>query len=183
MAEADVRIRCAKPSDYQRVISVVDDWWGGRRMADMLPKLFFVHFQETSFVAEQGETIAGFLVGFFSQTFAGEAYIHFAGTNPEFRRQGLGRSLYEHFFAVSLQNGKRMVRCLTSPGNKASVAFHINLGFAMEPSETMLAGIPIQINYDGPGGDRVLFIKQLDSQDQRSGSIPEHSPRTRTSSG
>ncbi len=37
-------------------------------MAAMLPKLFFVHFQETSFIIEEdGETL-GFLCGFFSQT-------------------------------------------------------------------------------------------------------------------
>src|SRR5262249_25510533 len=34
-------IRHAEPSDYGRVITVIDEWWGGRRMAPMLPKLFF----------------------------------------------------------------------------------------------------------------------------------------------
>ncbi|HVW90860.1 MAG TPA: hypothetical protein VHC01_15480, partial [Gaiellaceae bacterium] len=65
------RIRHAEPGDYARVIGVVDDWWGGRRMAPMLPKLFFVHFRDTSFVAEEeGGRIVGFLCGFRSQTFA-----------------------------------------------------------------------------------------------------------------
>ena len=35
-------------------------------MADMLPKLFFVHFRQTSFVAGHGDSIAGFLIGFVS---------------------------------------------------------------------------------------------------------------------
>jgi hypothetical protein len=42
-----IRIRLAEPSDHARVIAVLDEWWGGRRMVDMLPKLFFVHFRET----------------------------------------------------------------------------------------------------------------------------------------
>ncbi len=42
----------SEPSDYEPILSVLNDWWGGRNMSDMLPKLFFVHFRETSFVAE-----------------------------------------------------------------------------------------------------------------------------------
>ena len=56
-----VTIRHAKPSDYGRVIGRVNVWWGGRDMAPVLPKLFFLHFEGTSFVAEDGE---GDLVGF-----------------------------------------------------------------------------------------------------------------------
>lgn len=47
-----VRIRNAEASDYLPIISVVNAWWDGRNMRDMLPKLFFVHFRQTSFVAE-----------------------------------------------------------------------------------------------------------------------------------
>jgi hypothetical protein len=31
------------------VISVVDDWWNGRHIADKLPRLFFELFTDTSF--------------------------------------------------------------------------------------------------------------------------------------
>jgi hypothetical protein len=72
-------IRHPDASDHQPIIAVVDDWWGGRRMADMLPKLFFIHFQPTSFVAEHDGRIVAFLIGFVSQTFPEEAYIHFVG--------------------------------------------------------------------------------------------------------
>ena len=41
--------------DYGRVIQHVNAWWGGREMAPMLPKLFFLHFEGTSFVAEDDE--------------------------------------------------------------------------------------------------------------------------------
>jgi hypothetical protein len=48
-----MKIRCADPSDYDHVISTLNDWWGGRLVRDMLPRLFFVHFCDTSFVAEE----------------------------------------------------------------------------------------------------------------------------------
>jgi len=80
--DSAVRIRPVRSSDYRTVISVIDDWWGGRRMADMLPRLFFDHFTDTSFAAERDGQLAGFLIGFRSQSRPGEAYIHFVGITP-----------------------------------------------------------------------------------------------------
>ena len=37
-----VSIRHVQPSDYGRVIQHVNEWWGGREMAPMLPRLFFI---------------------------------------------------------------------------------------------------------------------------------------------
>jgi ribosomal protein S18 acetylase RimI-like enzyme len=149
---AGVAVRTAEPADYDRIAPVVDDWWGGRAMIDMLPRLFFVHFRETTFVAEEDGDLAGFLAGFLSQTHADEAYIHFAGVSPAFRRRGVGRLLYERFFAVARAHGRSVVRCVTSPVNERSVAYHRALGF---DTATVVP------NYDGRGGDRVLMVKRL----------------------
>jgi GNAT superfamily N-acetyltransferase len=156
-------IRHVEPSDYQPIISVINDWWGGRKMSDMLPKLFFVHFRQTSFVAEIEGRIVGFIIGFLSQTFPTEAYIHFAGIHPDFRKCGLGRTLYERFFETMKKLGRKVVSCVTSPMNKDSIAFHLRMGFTIEPSESMVDDIPVSKNYDGPGGDRVLFSKTVDA--------------------
>lgn len=101
---SDIRIRHAEPADYQPIISVLDEWWGGRHMADMLPKLFFVHFRPTSFVAEDAGRIVAFCIGFVSQTFPDAAYAHFLGVDPARRGQGLGRRLYEHFFTAAVSS-------------------------------------------------------------------------------
>ena len=112
-------IRHAEPADYGAVIGVIDEWWGGREMAAMLPKLFFVHFRDTSFVAEEDGKVVGFLCGFRSQTFDDEAYIHFVGVDPRARAQGLGRALYERFFAAVAP--RSIVRAVTAPVNERSV--------------------------------------------------------------
>ena len=130
-------------------------------MSNMLPKLFFVHFRETSFVAESSDKIVGFLIGFLSQTFRDEAYIHFAGVHPDYRKMGLGGALYERFFEVARNLGRTVVRCVTSPVNKGSVAFHLRMGFGIEQSETIVEGISVAKHYNGHGGDRVLFSKTL----------------------
>ncbi|GIU95542.1 MAG: hypothetical protein KatS3mg012_1999 [Gaiellaceae bacterium] len=147
-------IRHARPSDYGRVIGRVNVWWGGREMAPVLPQLFFLHFEGTSFVAEgEDGDLAGFLVGFLSQTNPDEAYIHFVGVSPERRGQGIGSALYERFFEEVRSQGRSVVRCVTSPTNEDSLAFHEALGFEVERT------VP---DYDGPGEDRVLLVKRLD---------------------
>jgi predicted GNAT superfamily acetyltransferase len=151
-ALSDLRIRHAEPADHARVIAVLDEWWGGRRMRDMLPKLFFVHFGDTSFVVERDGELVGFLIGFLSQTETDEAYVHFVGVSPGERGSGLGRTLYERFFAVARENGRTRVSCVTSPLNEGSIAFHRSLGF--EPSRP-------QPGYDGPGEDRVVLSRPL----------------------
>lgn len=148
-----MEIRHAEPADYGRVIGRVNAWWGGRDMAPMLPRLFFVHFEGTSYVVDddQGQ-LAAFLIGFLSQTEPDESYVHFVGVAPEHRGEGLGRRLYERFFEDARAQGRTRARCVTSPANEASVAFHKALGFEVER---------VARDYDGPGEDRVLFVKRL----------------------
>ncbi len=131
-------------------------------MAGMLPKLFFVHFRPTSFVAEHNGLIVGFVIGFISQTWPEEAYIHFVGVHPEFRNSGLGRALYEKFFAAVAKLGCSTVRCVTSPVNKGSISFHRRMGFFVKDSEKIVDGLPVAEGYDSKGEDRVLFSKVLD---------------------
>jgi ribosomal protein S18 acetylase RimI-like enzyme len=140
-------IRPLEPSDYARVITVVDEWWGGRSMAAMLPKLFFVHFADTSFAAEEGGALLGFLCGLRSQTFVDEAYVHFVGVDPAQRGRGIARMLYRQFFGAIAP--RTVVRAVTSPVNEASVAFHQAIGFEVER---------VDESYDGHGEPRVLLI-------------------------
>ena len=122
-------------------------------MAPILPKLFFLHFEGTSFVAEDADDdLVGFVCGFLSQANEDEAYIHFVGVTPDQRGEGVGRALYERFFDEVRAHGRGIVRCVTSPANRESVAFHESLGFEVDR---------VVEDYDGPGEDRVLLVKQL----------------------
>jgi ribosomal protein S18 acetylase RimI-like enzyme len=150
---SSVAIRHAKPSDYGRVIGRVNVWWDGRQMAPVLPRLFFLHFEGTSFVAEdEAGDLVGFVCGFLSQTDPAEAYIHFVGVSPDHRGEGIGRTLYERFFDEVREEGRSVVRCVTSPANEDSVAFHEALGFEVDR---------VVPDYDGPGEDRVLLVRAL----------------------
>lgn len=153
-----MNIRQLRASDHAYVISVVNDWWGGRQMAGLLPRLFFEHFEDTSFVVEEDGDLIAFLVGFVSQSRPGEAYIHFVGVHPDHRQRGLGARLYTLFFETARARGCDTVRCITSPVNTGSIAFHTRMGFRVEKRGAGAAYTP---DYDGPGEHRVLFVRPL----------------------
>jgi len=147
--------------DHAPIIAVVDQWWGGRQMAGLLPRLFFTHFQNTSFAIEEHGQIVAFLIGFISQTDPRQSYIHFVGIHPDYRKRGIGKQLYERFFDTVRKRGCDSVRCITAPINSGSVAFHQRMGFQAEKGDQFHNGVPYTADYDGPGQDRVLFVKWL----------------------
>ena len=156
-----VVIRQAVPDDYDRIIADLDAWWGGRSMAAMLPRLFFIHFQPWTLVAECGGRVVGFLAAFRSQTDPSQFYCHFIGVHPEARQQGVGEALYQRLFVDAALHGGTSVLAVTSPLNRDSVAFHRRLGFDTLPGPREEGGVPFTLDYDGPGEDRVRLRKSL----------------------
>jgi len=154
-------IRHPDPDDYTPIITVLNDWWGGRQMREMLPRLFFVHFRNTSLVVVEGNMMIGFLVGFLSQTCPNEAYIHFVGVDPVKRRHGIGAALYDHFFRLAREQGRTVIHCVTSPANTGSIAFHTRMGFTVEDGRSADGEPHVARGYDGPDQDRVRFVKRL----------------------
>lgn len=154
-------IRHIEEFDYSNIISVLDEWWGGRHMSDMLPRLFFKHFKNTSFIIEEDNSIVAFLIGFISQTYPNKAYVHFLGIHPEHRKKGFGRQLYQAFFDTVRTLGCDTAHLVTSPINKNSIAFHTRIGFQIEEGNSNVDGISTHKDYDGPGEDRVLFVKRI----------------------
>lgn len=156
-----MKIRSLLSSDYDILAPQINEWWGGRDMAGMLPKLFFNHFKNTSFIAEEDGEIIGFIIGFLSQDHLNEAYIHFVGVHPDYRKRDIGKILYEKFFTRVKMADRKIVRCITSPVNKTSIAFHQKMGFVIEQGDKILDDVSVKTNYDGAGNDRVLFRKEL----------------------
>lgn len=153
----DLKIRNCKPADHKKIIAVLTDWWGGRDLTGMLPKLFLIHFNNTSFIVEkQGELIA-FLIGFLSPAKPEEGYIHFAGVHPAYRRIGIGEYVYDRFFRICKRNNRHIVRSCTSPVNKGSIEFHKKLGFNISSGNAEIDGIQVTLDYNKPDDPKVLF--------------------------
>ncbi len=96
----DLSFRRPTEADHPRVVDVIDDWWGDRRMRYLLPRLWFEHFSGTSWIVERPDgRLAGFVVAFVSQDDPETGYVHMIAAEPSRRRRGLGRALYERAFA------------------------------------------------------------------------------------
>ncbi|MCP5016951.1 MAG: GNAT family N-acetyltransferase [Ketobacter sp.] len=153
-------IRNLASADYEFVIERVNDWWGGREVKDMLPRLFFDHFSHSSFGYVLDGRLVGFVVGFLSPVHPDTAYIHFTGVDPEFREKGIASAIYKVFIDFSRSNNCKYVKCVTSPSNSQSLSYHQAMGFRASKYDS--EGLPLGIkNYDGSGNDRVLLVLKI----------------------
>lgn len=153
----DLSVRKSEQSDHKKIIAVLKYWWGGRDLTWMVPKLFLIHFCNTSFIVEKEGELIAFLIGFLSQSEMNEGYIHFAGVHPNYRGAGLGRYLYNQFFNICRENIRDIVKCCTSPVNKGSIGFHNKIGFRIMPGNAEIDGIQVTLDYNKPKDPKVLF--------------------------
>jgi ribosomal protein S18 acetylase RimI-like enzyme len=157
----DIISRNSEPSDHHRIINVLKDWWGGRDLTWMLPKLFLNHFYDTSFIIEKNDELIAFLIGFLSPSKTDEGYIHFAGVHPDYRGMGIGEYLYEQFYMICKENKRDIIRTCTSPVNKGSIEFHKRIGFQIEHGNAEVDGIAVTLDYNKPNDPKVLFKKRI----------------------
>ncbi len=165
-ADADPGVILRRPveADHARMVEVIDEWWGGRPLRALLPRLWLQHFTGTSWIAEEADgRLRGFLVGFVSADDPTTGYVHLIASDPNRRKRGIGRALYERAFADLAAHGAVRVRAITWPGNRVSVGFHRAMGFRIDDGAGTqpIYGTPAYPDYDGPGEDRVVFVRDL----------------------
>jgi GNAT superfamily N-acetyltransferase len=155
----DFRIQQCSESDFFEILSTIEEFWGNDRTRAHHHPILIHEFGNTAFVVRGEGKIRGYLFGFFSQT-EPAAYVHLVAIEPESRRQGLARRLYDHFIAAARRRGCTKLKALTEPTNKSSIAFHTSMGMKML-GEPNAEGIAIVRNYSGPGEDRIVFVKDI----------------------
>lgn len=150
--------------DHLGIVTSIPEWWGtpnSKELPLLLPRLFIQHFADTSTVAEdQQGALAGFLIGFISQSRPEVGYIHFVGVRPDQRGVGLARTLYEKFFEEARSHGCSRVEAATSILNLRSQDFHRAMGFKFE-GDTDFDGALGWFDYDGPEQHRVSFVREV----------------------
>ena len=153
--------KCTK-ADYDQIVSHLEEFWGSDWTGHPHHPIFIYEFCKTAFVIKEGAKVAAYLFGFISQS-EPTAYIHLVGVRAGYKRQGLARRLYGHFFKYAIDHGCTKCKGITTPSNKDSITFHRSLGFELmgEPDRN---GIPVVENYAGPGEDRVVFERWLKTE-------------------
>jgi GNAT superfamily N-acetyltransferase len=156
-----MHLRHAHVTDYERALAATESWWDGRPRGARLARVFFLQFAPVSFVLEADDELIGLLLGHLSQTRPDEAVVHFIGVHPEHRRLGLGRRLYERFFAAAEMQGRTVARAFTLPTDHVAVAFHLATGFTPVQGGGEVGGVPVCRDYAGRGGHRVVFRRTV----------------------
>ena len=154
--------QCTK-ADYDQIIDM-DDFWKSSHIDNLRilhNPIYFFEFGNTAYVVKESKKVIGYLFGLYSQT-SPTAYIKFVGVRASHRKRGVGRALYEYFTMIAKGKGCSELKAITSPNNKISITFHRSLGMELlgEPNEE---GIPVIKDYAGPGNDRVVFRKDVES--------------------
>lgn len=153
--------RTADAADALDIARAIEDWWGGRHFTHFVHPQFLEHFGDSTLVVHEGSRLVAFLVGILSQRHPDEAYVHFLGVHPDYRGRGLGRELYRRFAAMAREHGRAILRAETGSFNRASIAFHGRIGFAMEPGDAIVDDVPIHRDTTGLGHDYVMFTMSL----------------------
>ena len=147
-------------NDHPTIVALVDDWAGGRRVHDAVPRLWFRHFAGSSLIAETADgRLAGFLVGFVSQERPEEAVIVCLAVSPNLRRAGIGRGLVERFAEDARARGASRAVTAVWPGDPAVTAFHRAIGFEVDagPGTQNRYGTASHPDYESEREDRAIF--------------------------
>jgi len=149
---------CTK-ADFDQILAQVTAFWGSERTLALHHPLFLYELGDTAYVIREGEQVVAYLFGVLSQT-EPVGYVHLVGVREGHRRQGLAQRLYDHFAAHVRAHGCTELKAITTPGNRASLAFHASIGLLPAEGE-LVGGVQVVRDYAGPGQDRVVLRKRL----------------------
>jgi ribosomal protein S18 acetylase RimI-like enzyme len=145
-----MNVRRITKADFDRIVEVIDHWWGGP-IGTFAHPIFFYELGDQALVVEQGPEMIGFLLGFVVPSPERTGYVHLVGIHPEYRRRGVGRRLYDRFTQECQTGGCVRMKAITTPGNEGSIRFHVALGWNAQEVD----------DYAGPGRRRIVFTKPL----------------------
>ena len=136
--------------DFDRIVEVIDHWWGGP-ISTFAHPIFFYELGDQALVAEDEGEMIGFLLGFVAAQPVRTGYVHLVGIHPDHRRRGVGRALYATFTERCASAGCVRMKAITTAGHEGSLRFHSAVGWSTTEEE----------DYAGPGRRRVVFTKEL----------------------
>ena len=137
-------------ADFDRIVEVIDHWWGGP-ISTFAHPIFFYELGDMALVVEENGTLIGFLLGFLARVPEPVGYVHLVGIHPEHRRKGVGRLLYSKFTTAAADAGCTRLKAITTTGNEGSLRFHLAQGWQAQEID----------DYAGPGRKRIVFTKEL----------------------
>ena len=137
-------------ADFDKVVEVIDRWWGGP-ISTFAHPIFFYELGAHGLIIEESSQMIGFLLGFIAHEPVRTGYVHLVGIHPDYRRRGVGRMLYEVFTETCRTADCVRMKAITTLGNDGSKAFHLAMGWEAHEVE----------DYAGPSRKRIVFTRDL----------------------
>ncbi len=165
LRQPSIRIREANEKDFLEVYKFVSGCKPLENYFEHFYKIMLRYFGSTCFIAEQGNKIAGFLMGFRSQNHGGTYFLWQIGVGPELQERGIGHLLLEKAEAACRQAGCKRIELTIDPENRNSQKLFESAGYANisreEGETTTVAGNIAVKDYYRPGRHFMLYEKRL----------------------
>ena len=163
-ADTTITLRHPTEADQPRLAGVVDHWFAGRRIGQLMSRSWFQHFGQTSWITDgdRGRP-EGLLIGYLSPDRPSEAVIHLVGVDPNGRRRGVGGALVDAFVTDAHRRGATTITAVAWPDDPVAIAFFRSLGFEPDsgPGTQRLYGVSAYPDYEGPGEDRAVLRREI----------------------
>ncbi len=156
-------VRNVFEDDFLAIVDKSKEWGDIVIERDTIYHILTRHFRSTCFIAEDRQRVLGYLLGFRSQTYPEEAYMHLVQVDPAMRGHGIGRRMFNQFEASVKTMGCNRVLTTSRPQNKIAAAFYEEIGFKPVQSGNTIEvdGVMAIKDYNGPGKHIVLWAKKI----------------------
>lgn len=155
-----MKIEAFTKRDFDEVLTHLLEFWPSDYIRPLHHPMLIHEFGDTAYVIRNEGCVAGYLLGFFA-TANPTAYVHLVGVREPYRRQGLARELYQHYISQARTRGCTQLKAITTPANSTSIAFHRSIGMELEGDVHPDYGVPVVLDYSGPGQHRVVFRRSI----------------------
>jgi GNAT superfamily N-acetyltransferase len=145
-----MHIRGITKADFDEIVAIFDRWMGGPSSERVHP-VFYYELGQHALIAEEANGMVGFLLGFLTPAVPVTGYVHLVGIHPDYRRQGIGKCLYQAFAERCKHVGAAQLKAIASVGHETALRFHSSQGFSVREDP----------DYAGRGYARLVFSKDL----------------------
>jgi ribosomal protein S18 acetylase RimI-like enzyme len=108
------------------------------------------------------DNVAGAAIAFRSQDDPDDVYIQDVMTAPEFRRQGVARTLLTHIHDQAALWGATRIYLTSEPENKPAQAVWEKQGYVNRRGDFVVGGTWVVRDFKGPGKHRAVYEHHLD---------------------